>query len=307
MNVSSYIDKFKHQGFVNMGSSLLSSEEINGLSELVKNKFDTISHFSSNYQDTGMQCILNLLEEIPSIGTVLNSIISSQIVREFLEQILGEGYKIWNVSARRAPSEDKGLYLHQDGPGQVNLFLSLDDNLQGDGATIFLPSSHLVKTSQKKWGVEVPPALLRFLPLMFERLSRLKGNIDIFSNRTWHGRWENRSSSDHTVIVIAFFSAGYSYGTGMSTELISAYSETDFGLLLAGPSDIPVAIVSNCEFRESDNIVYFDEKAFSLNIESHEFLSKLRKPPKLILSLIAIRILMFFVVIARSLRKFTRK
>ena len=307
MDASSYIDKFKQQGFVDMGSSLLSSEEINRLSELVKKKFDAISHSHPNYQDDGMECIHNLLEEIPSIGVALNNIISNPLIRVFLEEILGKNYKIWNVNARLASSGDRGLYLHQDGPGEVNLFLSLDDNLQGDGASIFLPSSHLVKTSQKKWGVEVPPALLRFLPLMFERLSRLKGNIDIFSNRTWHGRWENRSSSDHTVIVIALFPAGYNYGTGMSTELISAYSGTDFGLLLAGPSDIPGTIVSNCECRESDSIVYFDKKAFSLNIESHEFLSKLRKPPKLILSLIAIRILMFFVVIARSLRKFTRK
>jgi putative 2OG-Fe(II) oxygenase len=307
MDVFSYIDKFKYQGFVDMGPSLLSSEEINRLSELVKNKFDTLSHSHPNYQDTGMKNIFNLLEEIPSIGTALNSIVTSPIVREFLEEILGENYKIWSVAARQAPAGDRGLYLHQDGPGQINLFLSLDDNLQGDGASIFLPSSHLIKTSQKKWGVEVPPALLRFLPFMFERLSGLKGNIDIFSNRTWHGRWKNCSLSDHTVITVGFFPAGYSYEAGMSDELISVYSGTDLGLLLAGPSDLSGKIESNCECRETGAIKYFDEKSFSLNIENHEFLSKFRKPPKLILSLITIRFLMFFVVIARSLRKFIGK
>lgn len=307
MNVCSYIDKFKHQGFVDIGSSLLSQEEITSLSDLVKNKFDTISHFNPNYQDTGMECIRNLLEEIPCIGTILDNIVSNSTIREFLEEIVGKNYKIWDVGARLAPSGDRGLYLHQDGPGQVNLFLSLDDNLQGDGASIFLPSSHLLKTSQKKWGGEVPPAMLRFLPFLFERLSRLKGNIDIFSNRTWHGRWENASSYDHIVISISFFPAGYCYGVGMSAELISTYSGTELGRLLAGPSDLSGTIVSNCECRESGAIKYFDDKAFSLNIENHAFLSRFQKPPKLILSLIAIRFFMFFVAMARSLRKFIGK
>jgi len=303
MDASSYIDKFKQQGFVDMGSSLLSSEEINRLSELVKKKFDAISHSHPNYQDDGMECIHNLLEEIPSIGVALNNIISNPLIRVFLEEILGKNYKIWSVSARLASSGDRGLYLHQDGPGEVNLFLSLDDNFHGDGASMFLPSSHLIKTSQKKWRVEVPPALLRFLPFMFERLSRLKGNIDIFSNRTWHGRWKNDSLCDHTVITIGFLPAGYNYGAGMSAELISKYSGTKLGRLLAGSSDVPGTIRSNCECRESGAIRYFDEKVFSLNIENHEFLSRFQKPPKLILSLIAIRFLMLFVAIARSLRK----
>jgi putative 2OG-Fe(II) oxygenase len=307
MDVCSYVDKFKYQGFVDIGSSLLSSEEINRLSDLVKNRFDTISHLHSNYKDNGMECILNLLEEIPPIGATLNKIVSNPTIMEFLEEILGKNYKIWDVSARLASSGDKGLYLHQDGPGQVNLFLSLDDNLYGDGASLFLPSSHLIKTSQKKLRVEVPPALLRFLPFLFERLSGLKGNIDIFSNRTWHGRWKNASSCDHTVIAVGFFPAGYSYGAGMPAELISNYSGTRLGPLLAGPSDLPGTISSTCEYRESGAIKYSDEQAFSLNIENHEFLSRLRKPPKLILSLIAIRFLMFFVVIARLFRKIIEK
>ena len=36
MDISLHIDKFKHKGFVNMGSSLVGSEEIDKLSQLVK-------------------------------------------------------------------------------------------------------------------------------------------------------------------------------------------------------------------------------------------------------------------------------
>jgi non-heme Fe2+,alpha-ketoglutarate-dependent halogenase len=145
MDIRLYSDKFKQRGFVNIGSSLLSSEEIDKLSQLVKNEFETISKSNPGYKDTDIECSLNLLESVPYAGVVANKIISNPLVREFLTEVLGENYKIWDVSARRASSGDRGLYLHQDGPGQVNLFLSLDDNLRGDGASIFLPSSHLIK------------------------------------------------------------------------------------------------------------------------------------------------------------------
>jgi hypothetical protein len=77
--------------------------------------------------------------------------------------------------------------------------------------------------------------------------------------------------------------------------------------LLAGPSDLSEAIVSNCECRETGSINYFDGKAFALNIESNEFLSKLKKPPKLILSIIILRFFMFFCTTAQMFRKMIRK
>jgi putative 2OG-Fe(II) oxygenase len=307
MDLSSHIDKFKQQGFVNLGSSLLSSDAIDKLSELVKNKFETISPSHPDYQCGGMKVVLNLLEHIPYAGVVINNIVSNPMIREFLEEILGKEYKIWSVGVRQACSGDPGLYLHQDGVGQVNLFLSLDDNLKGDGASIFLPSSHLIKTSQKKWGVELPPVLLKFFPFMFERLSGLKGNIGVFSNRTWHGRWKNRSSLDHTVLTIGFFPAGYKYGACMSSELLASYSGTELGRLLARPSDLSGAILSNCECREAGSINFYDGKAFALNIENSEFVSKFKKPPKLIFSIIVLRFFMFFCVIAQRLRKTIRK
>ncbi len=307
MNIRLYIDKLKQQGFVDLGTSLLSSEEVDKLSELIKSEFEAISKSRPDCQDVGMECTLNLLEHVPYAGVVANKIVSNPLIKEILEEILGRDYKIWGVGARRALSGDRGLYLHQDGVGQVNMFMSLDDNLKGEGASILLPSSHLIKASMKKWKVEMPPALLNLFPFMFTRLSGLKGTVGVFSNRTWHGRSRNSPSSHHDIFSIGFFPAGYHYGTGMSAELVSAYSGTELGRLLAGPSDLPGTIVSNCECRESGDIKYFEGKSFSLNIEDGEFLSKFKTPPKLIFSLIAIRFLMFFVTIARFLRKFIGK
>lgn len=307
MDIRSHIDKFKSQGFVDMGTSLLSSEEVNKLSELIKNEFETISQSHPDNQDAGMECALNLLENIPYAGVIANKIVSNPLIKKLLEEILGEDYKIWSVGARRARAGDRGLYLHQDGVGQVNMFLSLDDNLKGEGVSILLPSSHLVKKSMKKWGVEVPPFILNLIPFIFTRLSGLRGSVSIFSNRIWHGRSRNSSFCDHDILTIGFFPAGYHYGNGMSEEQVSTYSGTELGGLLAKPSDLPGTIVSNCECRESGDIRYFEGNSFSLNIENCEFLTKFNKPPKLIFSLIAIRFLMLFVSVARLLRKFIEK
>mgnify|MGYP003320096219 CR=1 FL=1 len=55
------------------------------------------------------------------------------------------------------------MYLHQDGIGETNIGILLSDNEEGLGSTIFLPSSHLIKTSMKKWNIETPPSILKFL------------------------------------------------------------------------------------------------------------------------------------------------
>jgi putative 2OG-Fe(II) oxygenase len=307
MDIRSNIDKFKRQGFLGLGTSLLSSEEVNKLSELINKEFEATTDSHSDCQDTGMNCIVNLLEQVPYSEIVVNKVVSNPLIRELLEEVLGVGYKVWSVGARRSFSGDRGLYLHQDGVGQVNMFISLDDNLTGEGSSILLPSSHLIKTSMKKWKVEMPPALLNLLPFMFERLSGLRGGVSIFSNRIWHGRSRNSSSLDHDILTIGFFPAGYHYGPGISADLATTYSKKELSGLLGRPSDLPGTITSNCECRESGNIQYFGGKSFSLNIENYAFLSKLKKPTKLIFSLITIRFLMYFVTIARLLKKIIGK
>ena len=307
MDIRSNIEMFKRQGFLDFGSSLLSSEEVNKLSELINKEFEAINESHPDYKNSSIDCIINLLDQVPYSGVVVNKVVSNPLIRELLEEILGLDYKVWSVGARRSFSGDRGLYLHQDGVGQVNMFISLDDNLTGEGSSVLLPSSHLIKTSMKKWKLEMPPALLNLLPFMFKRLAGLRGHVSIFSNRIWHGRSRNSSSLGHDILMIGFFPAGYHYGPGISADIESTDSKKELSGLLGRPSDIPGTITSNCECRESGNIQYFEGKSFSLNIENYAFLSKLKKPFRLILSLITIRFLMYFVAIARLLRKITGK
>lgn len=309
MTICSYMDQFRQQGFAGI-DSWISLEKINKLSELVKKKYETIPQSHPDYKCSGMQCIQNLLEHVPYAGVVANDIVSHSPVRGLLEEMLGKGYKLWSVSARRAPAVDPGLFLHQDGVGEVSIFLSLDDNLKGEGASILLPSSHLIKTSMKKWKVEMPPALLNLFPFMFARLSGPKGGVSVFSHRTWHGRSRNSSSCDHDVLTMTFFPAGYNNFCGPSKfvdQQVSTYSGTELGVLLAGSSDFLGTIASNCDCRESGAIKYFDGKSYVLNIEDHEFLSKFKKPFKLIFSVMIIRFIMFFVPLARWFRKISAK
>ena len=51
----------------------------------------------------------------------------------FLEEVLGQNYKILAINFRRSMAGDPGLGLHQDGPGEVNMCICLDNNPNGDG------------------------------------------------------------------------------------------------------------------------------------------------------------------------------
>lgn len=122
------------------------------------------------------------------------------------------GYKIWQIDFRRSKPGDSGLYLHQDAPGQLNIAVLLSDNSTGDGATIFLLSTHRIARRMKDLRVEVPPRVIRLAPFLFSPLTGRAGDISFFFNRTWHGRFANRSSRSYDVILIGFFPAGAQMG-----------------------------------------------------------------------------------------------
>jgi hypothetical protein len=71
MDILSHIDKFKRQGFVVLGPSLLSSEEVNKLGDLVRTEFEAIAQSLPKDADTGMRATSNLLEHAPYVGVVV--------------------------------------------------------------------------------------------------------------------------------------------------------------------------------------------------------------------------------------------
>ena len=266
---------FQEKGFVNFGPLNISSSDIDELSRISREIYHRINNDVNPSINQGIDSYNNLIEHNTRAATLLNQIFTDDSIKIFLEEILGQNYKIWDICFRRSAPGDRGLYLHQDGPGQVNMAILLDDNLKGDGATAVLSGSHLVKNSQKKLRLELQPFYLNIFSFLFTPLSGRMGDIYFFSNRIWHGRFLNKSKLNHDVLMIGFFPSGYSYGKNVWSEsLINLDSAPDLGSLLASSKDLNNSFVSSgTEIRESNDIYKHSEHGWSIQIEDIDYLS----------------------------------
>ena len=129
------INLFKKQGFVNFGSIIFSKKECNKLKKIVNNIITSmpINH-PDLIKDPGVFGVENLPLHDKEILKFINKIVSHSSIKSFLDNILGKNYKIWDISLRRSSAGDMGLYMHQDGVGQVNMIINLDNNTKGEGA-----------------------------------------------------------------------------------------------------------------------------------------------------------------------------
>lgn len=238
MDIRAKIDELKQQGFVNVGSSFLSQMEINELCVLSKKIFEEISpaHPDCTAEHSGVNGVMRLPQHHPRIAELLNSLVANAALKLTLETFLGSDYKIWQVNMRRSSPRDKGLYLHQDAPGEMGICILLSDNMNGSGATVFLPGSHLVSKRMKVWRVEAPVPLLKLLRYLFTPFSGKAGDIGFFFNRTWHGRLHNQSANFYDVIFISFFPSGHCLGYegcgDWSAEFLSSIRGTELGRLI---------------------------------------------------------------------------
>lgn len=287
------IKLFKKNGFVNYGSSLLKKNDINKLSSISKKVYKNISKEDSNFSDRdGVDGVLNIPIYDQRLAEIINKIFTNNSINTFLNKILGKNFKIWCINFRRSPSGDKGLYMHQDGVGQVNMVIMLDNNLDGVGATAVLPSSHLLIQTQKKMNIELPYVVVNFFRYFFKPLSGSKGDILFFTNKLWHGRLSNKSTKNHDVLMIGLFPSGYSYHNGFPKKFIDLNLGTHLGNFLASELDTNNSIISNCEAREATSIFLLKDSRYVLAIETHNYLSKIHKPVKLLLFVFFIRFIM---------------
>jgi non-haem Fe2+, alpha-ketoglutarate-dependent halogenase len=237
---SSLINNLKSKGFVNFGRAPLSSQELGELIQLSK---DTAERLSSDHPHLSKSCgslslILTCLpQHNPRIAVLLNSVFSNPDIQLVLKSVLGSDYKIWQINFRRAMPGDRGLYLHQDSFGEFGFVILASEGGDGEGATIFLPGSHLVKKTVKDWKIEIPPYLLMKIRNLFTPLTGKVGDIAFFFNRTWHGRFSNNSNNSHDCIMMSFFPAGASLSEGegyskWSAEFLSQVEGTELGRLI---------------------------------------------------------------------------
>lgn len=244
MNLQHVLQNFKRHGFANAGQLALTRGEADELANLSNHAFAAVrdacatgeKHPDYLPSTSGLEGVMRIPQQHPRIAELLDKIVSNGEVRALLGDVLGPDYKIWQANFRRSIPGDKGLYLHQDGRGETNLCILLSSNPSGAGATVFLPGSHLVKSSMKKWRIEAPPILLRWLSFLFTPLTGAAGDIAFFSNRTWHGRARNPSAQSFDVILISFFPAGVAFGFkgygDWSPKFLTSLQGTRLGVLI---------------------------------------------------------------------------
>ena len=195
----------KRLGFSKLDADILLSQEVKKLKSCINNLFEDDSMDFD--MSSGAPVIVNLLGLNSEIDQYLEKIIAHDEVQSTIFDVLGNDYKIWEISVRRSSNGDKGLCLHQDAPGQTNLVFSLSDNPYSDGATGFLAKSHLLpRYAHKISWLSVRLASFFVTPLRLEL-----GEAAFFFNRTWHLRNLNKKQGSHDVIFFGLFPVNSSY------------------------------------------------------------------------------------------------
>lgn len=297
MNIDMKIDELKRQGFVNLGSSLLSETEINELCSLSKKTFNEASEGHPDYlpAKSGVRGLRRLPQHHPRIAELLDQVVANNAFKQALEGLLGADYKIWQINLRESSPGDKGLYLHQDAPGEVGVIMLLSDNTNGCGATALLPCSHLVPRRMRDFRVEMPPSLLMFLRFLFKPLTGNAGDICFFFHRIWHGRFSNKSSTAYDAIFISFFPAGHCLGYeecgDWSAEFLSAIRGTELGRLIDPIVGTEPQIDGSYKILSRENIAK-STLPFALEIERCQDAQYCSSNFKLSVSIILLRLIM---------------
>ena len=308
--MQSKIEEFKTRGYANLGSSFLETKEIEELCQITKQIYDSMPKDNPDFltdKEGGVEGVLNLPLHSARIGQIINKIVSQPNFKEFQKEIIGTNCKIWDISFRRSKFGNKGLYLHQDGVGQVNISICLDNNPEGVGATAVLPGSHLILRSMKQLRAEAPRFIINLFSGFFARLSGKAGDVSFLCNRIWHGRFENKSNTEHDVLTLGFFPDGYRYSEPWPQDLIKTFEGTTLGYLLASAEDLECSITSNCECRESDSVKFLDTHGYSIAIENPNYLALIRHPWRLTIAVQTLRLIMwcarFIIPVHRFLKR----
>ena len=147
------------------------------------------------YYTNDWEVLSNPLGLSSAFDDALDKFFEHPDTQEKLGRILGDGYRIWEVSIRLSTGNDKGLYFHQDAPGEVGLSIFLTDQNDGGGTTTVVPGSHRWSVGPDEVGFG---RLLNFFHRPMRRLLKpitgYRGDSFVFLKKTWHGRRIGNSS-----------------------------------------------------------------------------------------------------------------
>ena len=277
------LEHFKRNGFSSLGNLITDESDRAFLKRLAEKLFE-----DPRNQELDSVSQLGCLEHVyrfdSRVGQIVNRLLENEHLKRTMGTLLGEDYKVWSIGFRRSNPGDQGLYLHQDGVGQINMFVCLDDNPEGIGSSLFLKGSHKVNQTLRAKRAEAPPRLLRFIFFLFSRMAGRVGEVFIFTNKIWHGRFWNHGSIEHDVLTIGFFNQQFCYGGGLDDALKHEFRELELGKRAATSRDINGRIFSSVDYREEGSFSHVNHGVFALDIEERKYLEAERTGVKLFLS-----------------------
>ena len=209
-------------GYSKVGS-ILSVEEVGYLQNLLDammrepqpwavrwTNFDSSHYLLPPLGDDDQIMLSNIAGRDAGMDLLLEKIMTNKHVMESLNTILGEGYKAWELGARRSNSIDHGLRLHEDAIGEFGISVLLNDQFDANGTTSLVPRSHRSKVSCREAGVEdyLRPS---FMKQFCHPVVGSAGDVFFFFKKTWHGRVKSRKLKSSDSLLFSFFPTGYRF------------------------------------------------------------------------------------------------
>lgn len=202
MQISQIVENIKTDGYSPGESKIFSEEKREEMEQIIDSLFESSS--SQKDYSSNAPVLLSMVGVHPRLDSMLDEILSNESVRSTLQNILGEDYKIWEISARYSLPGDNGLGLHQDAWGQMNLAFALNDQSNSQGSTSFLSGSHLLP----RWSNFISWAKPGIANILTKPLVLKNVDYAFFINKTWHSRRKNRGNETKKILLFGFFPTG---------------------------------------------------------------------------------------------------
>jgi putative 2OG-Fe(II) oxygenase len=181
----------------------------------------------------------------------MESLFNNPTFKTIMESTIGSGYKMSTCSLRLSTGSDDGLGFHTDGMGENGVSILLDDQyISQEGVTAVLRGSH-------KWPVSSQEVMFDSIPVKLLQpfctpLTGKKGDIFLFTNKTYHGRIPNHSGNTKLVMLIGFFSVGYEFYRFNVPQSILKNIGPELNRLMDGSNFKPINENGLCQVQSFD-------------------------------------------------------
>lgn len=200
------INNIKRNGFGKLSVPVLTAQEIREFESII-DRLAADKTISVDYS-ANSPTHASLVGRDPNLDRMIEKILSNPAVKEVLSEIVGDDFKIWEISARISQENDPGLGLHVDAVGQCNIAYIINDQKTPAGVTMFWPGSHLLsRFFIDRVGQAIEWAGTYFLKRMLAPLTAEAGQIAFFVNKTYHGRLP-ATSGQRKIILMGCFPVG---------------------------------------------------------------------------------------------------